>query len=117
MNDPFNSDPFRQAMGEQVTRPWHRVGGHAYPIQDAVEVDAAQVLLGGRVDYTDPNLYEEAGRWTLLAQIDSDDGAEMCWGRCRHPLLADPSRRPTRPEVRPPSLYLAVRLKAEAAGP
>jgi uncharacterized protein YwqG len=80
MNDPFNSDPFRQAFAEHVARPIHRVGGYAYPIQDAVEVETAQVVLGGQVDYTDPDLYEEARRWTLLAQIDSDDDAGMCWG-------------------------------------
>jgi uncharacterized protein YwqG len=79
MNDPFNSDPFRQAMGEHVTRPLHRIGGYAYPIQGSVEVEVAQVQLGGRVEYTDPALYREASRWTLLAQIDSDAEADMTW--------------------------------------
>jgi hypothetical protein len=55
MADPMNSDPFRYAMSEQVTRPLHRLGGYAYPVQDAVET---------------PPL-------TLLAQIDSDEAAGM----------------------------------------
>lgn len=78
MNNPFNSDPFRQAIAEQVTRPLHRIGGYAYPIQGSVEVEVAQVQLGGRVEYTDPALHREALHWTLLAQIDCD--ADMTWG-------------------------------------
>jgi len=29
MNNPFNSDPFRMAMGEHTPRPRHRLGGYA----------------------------------------------------------------------------------------
>lgn len=84
MDDPMNSDPFRMAMGELNLElgPQHRVGGYADPIQGSVEVDVAQVQLGGRVAYDDPALHEEAQRWTLLAQIDSDDSAGMVWGDC-----------------------------------
>jgi uncharacterized protein YwqG len=82
MGDPANSDPFRLALGEQATGPRHRIGGYAQPVQGSVEVDVAQVQLGGRVEYTDPALYQEAERWTLLAQIDTDAGADMMWGDC-----------------------------------
>jgi uncharacterized protein YwqG len=80
MADLGNGDPFRTALGRQATQPAHRVGGYAHPIQGSVEVDAAQVVLGGRAGYGDPALREEARRWTLLAQIDSDEDAGMCWG-------------------------------------
>ncbi|RKN29111.1 DUF1963 domain-containing protein [Micromonospora musae] len=82
MDDPMNSDPFRMAMGEVNLElgPQHRVGGYADPIQGSVEVDVARAQLGGRVAYDDPALHEEAQRWTLLAQIDSDDNADMVWG-------------------------------------
>ncbi|GII31621.1 YwqG family protein [Planotetraspora mira] len=57
----------------------HRVGGYAAPVQGDVEYEVAQVALGG-VDWRDPRLREEAGRWALLAQFDSDDRANMMWG-------------------------------------
>ena len=79
MDDPFNSDPFRIAMSKRG-QPKHRIGGYADPVQGAVEVDAAQAQLGGRVSYDDPALHKEAQRWTLLAQIDTDDAADMMWG-------------------------------------
>jgi uncharacterized protein YwqG len=82
MNNPANSDPFRLALGEQATMPRHRIGGYAAPVQGSVEVDVAQVQLGGQVAYTDPALYQEAQRWTLLAQIDTDADADMMWGDC-----------------------------------
>jgi uncharacterized protein YwqG len=82
MADPMNSDPFRMAMGEHATGPQHRIGGYADPVQGSVEVDVARVRLGGRVSYDDPALHEEAQRWILLAQIDTDKRAGMTWGDC-----------------------------------
>ena len=60
MADPFRCDPFRVKLDQQL--------------------EVAQQHLGGRVSYTDPALYEEAGQWTSLVQIDSDDDAGMRWG-------------------------------------
>ncbi|WP_410641802.1 YwqG family protein [Amycolatopsis sp. lyj-346] len=55
----------------------HQVGGFAAPVQGAVENEIAAAVLG---DYEDPGRAEEAARWVLLAQIDSDDKAGMIWG-------------------------------------
>jgi hypothetical protein len=55
----------------------HQVGGFAAPVQGAVENEIAADVLG---DYRDPRLAEEAARWVLLAQLDSDDEADMIWG-------------------------------------
>lgn len=82
MADPFNSDPFRIEMSDRIDHPRHRVGGYADPVQGSVEMDVAQQRLGGRVSYSDPALYDQAGQWTSLVQIDSDDDAEMMWGDC-----------------------------------
>ncbi|GHG10037.1 MULTISPECIES: YwqG family protein [Amycolatopsis] len=57
--------------------PHHQVGGFADPIQNAVEKEVATEVLG---DYRDPRLIEEAARWVFLAQIDSDEAADMMWG-------------------------------------
>jgi uncharacterized protein YwqG len=81
MDDVVKRDPFRLALDRHVPKPRHRIGGYANPIQGSVEEDAAQAQLGG-VDYANPALYLEARRWTLLAQIDSDDDAGMRWGDC-----------------------------------
>lgn len=60
--------------------PLHQLGGYAYPVQGDVEYEVAQAALGGGVDWRDPALATEARRWALLAQFDSDDGADMMWG-------------------------------------
>ncbi|MFB9925036.1 YwqG family protein [Amycolatopsis halotolerans] len=58
--------------------PQHQIGGFATPVQDAVENEiAAEVLEGG---WQDPRLKEEAARWVLLAQFDSDEETDMMWG-------------------------------------
>jgi len=58
--------------------PLHQVGGFAAPVQDSVEKEIAAVVLDDA--WSDPQLDEEAARWVLLAQIDSDDDADMIWG-------------------------------------
>lgn len=58
LDDWNHADLFRNAMDRQARRPWHRIGGYAEPVQDALEHDD----------------------WTLLAQIDSDKAAGMMWG-------------------------------------
>ncbi|WP_410634041.1 YwqG family protein [Amycolatopsis sp. cmx-4-83] len=57
--------------------PHHQIGGFAAPVQGAVEIEVAANVLGG---HQDPGLVEEAARWVLLAQLDSDDDAGMIWG-------------------------------------
>ena len=56
----------------------HQVGGFASPVQDAVEKEVAALVLEG--EWQDPRLEEEAARWVLLAQIDSDEDTDMTWG-------------------------------------
>lgn len=81
MNDWSIGDAFRQALWKlSPGPPDHRLGGHAHPIQNAVEQDVARTQLGGEVPYTDPALHREALRWNLLAQFDSDQSARMMWG-------------------------------------
>lgn len=83
MNDWSNGDAFRDALQEIAPRaPDHRLGGHAAPIQDAVELDVAHAQLGGQFSYGHPAVHQEAQRWALLAQFDSDPRAEMMWGDC-----------------------------------
>ena len=82
-------DAFQQEAGDAPPQipgevppliPRHRIGGHAHPVQDAVELDVAHTQLGGAVPYDDPAAHEQALRWTLLAQFDSDHRAGMMWG-------------------------------------
>ena len=83
MDDWSNHDVFGNALWEVMPEhPRHWIGGHAVPIQDAVEYEVAYDQLGGVVPYGDPALHKEALRWTLLAQFDSDDQAGMRWGDC-----------------------------------
>ncbi|MGK3208989.1 YwqG family protein [Amycolatopsis sp. MEPSY49] len=72
------TDVFGELVWQQHGKgPHHQVGGFAAPVQGAVEKEIAAAVLGG---YRDPRLAEEAARWVLLAQIDSDDEAGMIWG-------------------------------------
>ena len=63
-------------------RSRHRIGGFGEPVQGPVEQEVALLVLGDSAE--DARLREEAARWVLLAQIDSqrfdagDD--EMMWG-------------------------------------
>ncbi|ATY14864.1 DUF1963 domain-containing protein [Amycolatopsis sp. AA4] len=58
--------------------PRHQVGGLAAPVQGAVEKQIAAAVLEGGWD--DPRLKEEAARWVLLAQFDSDEETDLMWG-------------------------------------
>ncbi|MEU2610473.1 YwqG family protein [Micromonospora sp. NPDC007271] len=75
-----NSD-FRRALFD-LCGAGHQLGGYAYPIQGEVEYEVAQAVLGGNVKWEDPALRDEAVKWVLLAQFDSDDAANMMWGDC-----------------------------------
>ncbi|MGV9848563.1 YwqG family protein [Streptomyces sp. NPDC003442] len=74
-------DAFTRAIWGHQSGVAHQIGGHAQSVQGAVEIVVAHGALGGRdVSWEDPRLEEEAGRWVLLAQFDSDEDADMMWG-------------------------------------
>ena len=83
---PVNGDAFQQALWDRQVAVWdrpaprHQVGGYASPVQWPPEYDVAKATLGGGLYRHDSFARDEAARWTLLAQIDSDDRAEMNWG-------------------------------------
>ncbi|MBH1938853.1 DUF1963 domain-containing protein [Streptomyces sp. AV19] len=78
---PLWSEEFQDALWDHSEGAGHRVGGHADPVQDEVETEVAHGALHGP-PWDDPRIQEEALGWTLLAQFDSDDDAEMMWGDC-----------------------------------
>ncbi|MFI9816109.1 YwqG family protein [Saccharothrix variisporea] len=78
LDDHGNGDDFARALSAVRSHPSHQLGGHAHPIQSAVELEAAQSVLGPGAEWE--SVAEEARRWTLLAQIDSDREAGMRWG-------------------------------------
>jgi uncharacterized protein YwqG len=83
LDDHANGDNFVNALRELAPLKWHHIGGHALPVQDAVEYEVAQAQLGVQSPFDDQTiraLHEEAQHWTPLLQIDSDDEAEMSWG-------------------------------------
>ncbi|WP_290061881.1 YwqG family protein [Amycolatopsis solani] len=76
--DYVGSDVFGELVAQAKGRGReHQIGGFAAPVQGAVENEIAAEVLGS---YQDPRLAEEAARWVLLAQIDTDDKADMIWG-------------------------------------
>jgi hypothetical protein len=81
LGHPVNDDAFAAALDERMAGPRHQVGGYADPVQGPVEWEAAMAVLGNP-DRRDPRLGLEQARWTLLAQIDTDDRAGMMWGDC-----------------------------------
>jgi uncharacterized protein YwqG len=81
LGHPVNDDTFADALAERMAGPRHQVGGYAEPVQGPVEWEAAMMALGSRDGY-DPRVTAEQARWTLLAQIDTDDRAGMMWGDC-----------------------------------
>ncbi|MFF4219352.1 MULTISPECIES: YwqG family protein [Streptomyces] len=70
------------AVGDVNGDIGHLVGGHAIPVQGPVEDEIAHSVLGPGTPWNDPRHAPEARRWTLLAQIDTDDDADMMWGDC-----------------------------------
>ncbi|MDH6120269.1 uncharacterized protein YwqG [Kitasatospora sp. GAS204A] len=77
---PICSEPFVEAVGKTWHGPSHRIGGHPMSVQNPVEYEVAHALLGGQAAWDSPELTSEAQNWVLLAQIDSDDDADMMWG-------------------------------------
>jgi hypothetical protein len=81
LGHPVNDAAFVEALAERMAGPRHQVGGYADPVQGPVEWEVAMAALGSR-DPHDPRVAGEQARWTLLAQIDTDDRAGMMWGDC-----------------------------------
>lgn len=77
---PVCSQEFLEALWEFDDEVGHQIGGHAHSVQNPVEIEIAEAVLGGKVPWNDPRLSEEAGNWVLLAQFDSEDAADMMWG-------------------------------------
>lgn len=82
LDHPVNGDEFRQALYQRHVGPCHQVGGYAMPVQGPVEYEVALAALGGSEPGDSQRLKAEQSRWTLLAQIDSDDRGAMMWGDC-----------------------------------
>lgn len=77
---PAELKSFVRSFGRLRTRIGHQVGGHAVPVQGPVEYDIANAVLGGMHAWGEQPLDQEAERWVVLAQFDSDSEAKMAWG-------------------------------------
>ncbi|MGW5235219.1 YwqG family protein [Streptomyces nodosus] len=77
---PVCSPEFLDALWEFDHEVGHQIGGHAHSVQNPVEIEIAEAVLDGEVSWGDARLSEEAGRWVLLAQFDSEVAADMMWG-------------------------------------
>ncbi|MET7479060.1 YwqG family protein [Streptomyces sp. NPDC005648] len=77
---PAELKSFLRAFGRLRTRIGHQIGGHAVPVQGPVEYDIANAALGGTHAWGAEPLDQEAERWILLAQFDSDADAKTVWG-------------------------------------
>lgn len=80
MDHPVNADAFTEALHERHEGPLHQVGGYADPVQGPVEAEVAHAALANQVPYGDPRLDDEAQRWELLLQVDTDGDLDMEWG-------------------------------------
>lgn len=78
---PVWDEDFQDALAGHLDGTEHRVGGHAHPVQGEVEAEVARGALGSP-PWDDPRITEEALRWVLLAQFDTDEEAGMMWGDC-----------------------------------
>lgn len=67
------------AIDELVPGPRHRIGGYPYAVQGPVEVEIAEIAMRTRADAA-ASVEDEAKRWELLLQVDSDDDLDMMWG-------------------------------------
>jgi len=79
---PVNSDEFYDAMGElrREHSPHHQIGGYAFPVQGAVETEAAHAFHPGKEPEAEAARKALAAELVLLAQIDSDPRNDMGWG-------------------------------------
>jgi uncharacterized protein YwqG len=74
---------------EETGATAHRLLGHASEVQGGMQLECQLVsnglYCGDPSGYNDPRarkLEAGAGRWQLLLQVDTDDGAGMMWGDC-----------------------------------
>ncbi|MEO3976176.1 YwqG family protein [Streptomyces sp. CAU 1734] len=90
---PVCSEKFLDALWDfDGETAGHQIGGHAHPVRNPVELEIAEAVLeaAGRAAGVAPRgahtdgrrVAEEAEGWVLLAQFDSEDGADMMWGDC-----------------------------------
>ncbi|MEV1065264.1 YwqG family protein [Streptomyces sp. NPDC050263] len=77
---PAELKPFLRAFERLRGHMGHQIGGHAVPVQGPAEYEIAYAALGGVSPWGDRPHDEEAERWVLLAQFDSDSDAKMTWG-------------------------------------
>ncbi|WP_020660377.1 YwqG family protein [Amycolatopsis benzoatilytica] len=79
LTDPDNwSEEFFDLLRESAVAPYHQIGGCSWPVQGPPEDEVALAVLP---DGSEDSAYaDEALRWVLLAQIDSDGDAGMTWG-------------------------------------
>jgi hypothetical protein len=81
MAHPVNAEPFLEALWAMPGNgPRHQIGGWADPVQGPVEYEVAQAALEESFDYGDRTHTDEALKWSLLLQVDSDDASDMMWG-------------------------------------
>jgi uncharacterized protein YwqG len=80
MEHPVTAEAFAEELRSRHHGPGHQVGGYADPVQGPVEQEVALAALANQVRHGDPRLDEEALRWELLLQVDTDDDLEMMWG-------------------------------------
>ncbi|ATY12931.1 DUF1963 domain-containing protein [Amycolatopsis sp. AA4] len=79
LSDPANwSEEFFDRLRESSAAPYHQIGGCSWPIQGPPEDEVAAAVLPD--DASESDLADEALRWVLLAQIDSDGDAGLSWG-------------------------------------
>lgn len=76
LGDAFTKAVERATLGSETL---HQIGGWAQPVQGPVEYEVAVTALGGGRPSAEDVAAEEPA-WVLLAQVDSDDAAEMLWG-------------------------------------
>ncbi|MBA3974013.1 MAG: hypothetical protein C0504_07320 [Candidatus Solibacter sp.] len=76
-----------EAWRQKVPPTGHRIGGHPESIQDDPKLQAQIVsngidagTPGGYEQAKELGLWEGAGDWELLLQVDSDESAAMMWG-------------------------------------
>jgi uncharacterized protein YwqG len=77
----------RSYLATADVSPSHKLLGHPQPVQGAMEEEVALVTggvyCGDASCYSDPRaakLKQDAGRWRLLLQVDTDDKTSMMWG-------------------------------------
>jgi uncharacterized protein YwqG len=79
LSDESNqSEEFDDLLQASGSAPYHQIGGCSWPIQGPPEDEVARAVLPAgtaEADYGD-----EALRWLLLAQIDSDPAGGLTWG-------------------------------------